>query len=106
MNDKSVEAFIGLTEKALSEKDFDRFAGYLAERDSLVAAMIYQKPQIDEVSLKYALLVESKILERLESERAEVLKAMDDLSKSRKATKAYSPRFPLPPMPVFFDKKE
>jgi len=105
-SDRTVEYFIDLTEAALSEKDFDCFVGRLTARETVIRAMISGQSQHDEVDLKHALLVESELIERLEYERSEVLKVMTELSKTRKATNAYSPRSPLPAMPVFFDRNE
>jgi hypothetical protein len=48
---------------------------------------------------------ETKILKRLKNECTKLLNEMEELSKNRKAIKTYSPKFPFPPMPVFFDKK-
>lgn len=104
MRTDALERYIGLTEKALAEKDPEKFIEILKEREGLTATLINDRARLDEVDAKYSLLLETKVLERLEGERIELLKEMEKLGKSRRASGAYSPRFPLPSMPVFLDK--
>ena len=67
--------------------------------------MMKENDLIDVDEAQNYLLQETDIIERLEEERKKLLKEMDALSQSKKAVKKYSPKFPFPPMPVFFNKK-
>jgi hypothetical protein len=99
-----VEQIIDLSTKALSEKDRGKFADCLKERAVLIATVTGDGVKAGEGLLKAWLEVEEEILSRLEEERRNVLKKMDDLSKRKTASHQYSPKFPFPPMPAFLDK--
>ena len=71
---------------------------------SFGAYMMNRSAEMDEDALRVWLDKEKEILARLKEERKRVLEAMDRLSKRRVALRQYSPKFPFPPMPVFFDK--
>ncbi len=101
---KIVERIIDLSTKALSERDRGKFADCLKERAALIATVTGNGVKAGEGLLKAWLEVEEELLNRLEEERRNVLKKMDDLSKRRTATHHYSPRFPFPPTPAFLDK--
>ena len=99
-----VESILELSSKALSEKGRERFIAYLKERGDLLAQIVGKDVEMDEDVLRVWLDKEKEILARLKEERKRVLEAMDRLSKRRVALRQYSPKFPFPPMPVFFDK--
>ena len=99
-----IEKIIGLSTKALSEKDSEKFTSCLKERAALIVDLTGGRMEVGEEVLKSWLEVEQGILGRLEEERRNVLKKMDDLSKRRTATHQYLPKFPFPPMPAFLDK--
>jgi len=99
-----VEAILDLSSKALSEKVRERFISCLKERGDLLAQIVGKDVEVDEGALRVWLDKEKEILTRLEEERKRVLDAMDGLSRRRVALRQYSPKFPFPPMPVFFDK--
>src|SRR5208337_1945784 len=101
---KTVEAILDLSSKALSEKGREQFISYLKERGDLLAEIVGKDVELDEDVLRVWLDKEKAILTRLEEEKKRVLQAMDGLSRRRVALRQYSPRFPFPPMPVFFDK--
>jgi hypothetical protein len=100
-----VERIIDLSNEALLEKDREKFSYCLKKRSELISLVSGEPIEVGEILLKTWLEVEQKILNRLEEERRNVLREMDALSKRRMATRHYSPRYPLPPMPVFLDKR-
>ncbi len=99
-----VERILDLSSRALSEKDRERFISCLKERSSLLAQVAGKGIEAEEAVLKAWLEKEQEVLTRLEEERKHVLKEMDSLSRRRVAVRQYSPKFPFPPMPAFFDK--
>ncbi|HPH42502.1 MAG TPA: hypothetical protein PLX88_07005 [Syntrophorhabdaceae bacterium] len=105
MDASYIEDYIELTRKALDEHDPDKFIDLLMQRKVFLECMMKENDLIDVDEAQNYLLQETDIIERLEEERKKLLKEMDALSQSKKAVKKYSPRFPFPPMPVFFNKK-
>ena len=99
-----VERILDLSSRALSEKDRERFISYLKERSNLLAQIADKGVEVEEAVLRAWLEKEQEVLARLEEERKGVLKEMDGLSRRRAAVRQYSPKFPFPPMPAFFDK--
>ena len=99
-----VEKILDLSSRALSEKDRGRFISYLKERSSLLTQVAGKGVEVEEAVLKAWLEKEQEVLTRLEEERKHVLQEMDSLSRRRAAVRQYSPKFPFPPMPAFFDK--
>jgi predicted nuclease with TOPRIM domain len=99
-----VERIIDLSSKALSEKDRGKFTDYLKERSALMAQLTDDGVEAGEGALKAWLGIEQEIMTRLEEERRHVLEEMENLSRRRTAVHHYSPKFPFPPIPVFFDK--
>lgn len=97
--------FRELTEKALSEEDTDRFIGYLISREPVIDDLkkegLFQ--EVEEV--KEDLDKETRIHEKLEDEFKKLMSEMEELSRNKKAAKTYSPQFPFPAMPFFFEKK-
>jgi hypothetical protein len=96
--------FANLTDHAVSERDIDKFIECLLEREPYAMDLINHRIELTEDEIKDFLSKEAKVLERLEGERTKLLKEMEKLTRSRKASKAYSPKFPFPSMPVFLDK--
>jgi hypothetical protein len=105
MNDWEKKEFILLTEKALDEEDPDRFIEYLMKRDAHTGALLKDNPSLFGNEAPRCLSREQQILERLEEERKKIIVEMDRLSNSKKAVRTYSTKFPLPPMPLFLNKK-
>ena len=99
-----VERILDLSSKALSEKDRGRFISYLKERGDLLAQIVGKDVDLEVETLKAWLEREQGIFARLQNERKGALREMEGLSRRRVALRQYSPRFPFPPMPVFFDK--
>ena len=98
-----VERILDLSSRALSEKDRSG-SSPLKERSNLLAQIADKGVEVDEAVLRAWLEKEQEVLARLEEERKGVLKEMDGLSRRRAAVRQYSPKFPFPPMPAFFDK--
>jgi hypothetical protein len=99
------EDFILLTEKALDEADQDRFVEFLMKRESCIGHLLEKDPWVLEGKIEKCLFYETLILRRLEVERKKVIEKMDKLSKSVKAIRIYTPKFPLPPVSVLFGKE-
>ena len=99
-----IEKILDLSVKALSEKDREQFISHLEERGILLSQIVGKDVEVDEEILKVWLEREQEVLGRLEEERKRVLADMDGLSRRRTAVRQYSPKFPFPPMPAFFDK--
>ncbi|MBA4416594.1 MAG: hypothetical protein C0392_01595 [Syntrophus sp. (in: bacteria)] len=99
-------SFMKLTDRAMPGKDIDKFIEYLLEREPYAMDLINHRIELTDDEIKDFLSKEKKILERLKQERTKLLQEMERLAKNRKASKAYSPKFPFPPMPVFLDKSE
>jgi hypothetical protein len=98
--------FVSLTDAAMPEEDLDKFIECLLEREPYAMDLINHRVELKEDEIEDFLLKEERILERLKQERTKLLKEMEKLAKNRKASRAYSPQFPFPPMPVFLDKSE
>ncbi len=99
-----IEQVVELSTKALAEEDGDKFIEDLLKRDVLLVELIDREVEADRDLLKNWLEKELDILARLEKERTQLLKEMDNLSQKKRAMRHYCPRFPFPSMPAFFDK--
>lgn len=99
------DTFRELTKRALSEEDRDKFIDNLMERESVLEDLKKNNIPFKVEEAKEDLLRETKIAERLEDEYRKLMREMEEFSRSKKAMKKYSPQFPFPSMPVFFDKK-
>lgn len=105
MDSHHIEVYSDLTERALKEDGLDEFINLLLQRMVILENMMENNVNIDSEEASNYLLKELNILKKLEAERKKLLVEMEELSKNKKAIKKYSPKFPFPPMPVFFDKK-
>jgi hypothetical protein len=104
MDDSAFNRFLTLTDEALAEKDLDRFIELLLERDRVAAALVSGEPPLTEEGAVVLLEKESFVSCKLETQRQELLKEMEQLVSSMKAVRKYTPRFPFPFMPAFFDR--
>jgi len=104
ISEERVEGFFRFAKEALAAEDVESFFNILMERN-VVSGTPEQFSLIlsPEIVLKM-LAVEEEILERLENERRRIIADMDSLSRRMNMVKAYSPRFPFPAMPAFFDQ--
>ena len=100
--EKRTSNLLGLGKRALEEESFDRMLVLLQARQELAESLFERPPEV-RVNLQECLETEIAILRRLESERRKLLVEMERLAAKRKAMQRYSPRFPIPSMPVFFD---
>jgi hypothetical protein len=105
MKPEAFEKIICLTEAALAEKDVDRLIGLLNERWQGLHLIGDGKTRLEADELNAWLDKEKALLARLMEEKKKVLIEMDTLAKSRRAVQGYRPKFPIPPLPVFFDIK-
>jgi len=99
------EHFVELTESAVAEEDADRLIRVLKGRNQITTELMKSGQNFDEKAVAKCIALETEILKRLEKERKQLLKNMEDLSRNRAATKVYTSKFPFPPTPAFFDKK-
>jgi hypothetical protein len=97
--------FIDLTLNALDEADADTFIEILMTREKERMQVMQEDMHLDEEVMKSCIEKETRLMERLEKERSRLFKEMGNLSQSRRAARRYSPKYPFPPMPVFFDKE-
>ena len=97
--------YVALTDNAIPEEDIDKLIERLLEREPYAMDLINHRVELKEDEIEVFLSKEESILEKLKQERTKLLKEMVELAESRRASRAYSPSFPFPPMPVFFDKK-
>jgi hypothetical protein len=93
-----------LSKKALEEETVEGFIECLAERTVVLSILLSGDIKGDIEIAALWLKRESEILRRLEKERQEVFRQMEELSRSAKALRGYTPRYPLPMNPVFFDQ--
>ncbi|MCX5806294.1 MAG: hypothetical protein NT010_09560 [Proteobacteria bacterium] len=105
MDTSYIENFEKLTKKALKEEDIDKFIDLLMQRDAYSEYIMDHNIAIIAEEAQNYLLQEEKVIQRLEDERKKLLTDMDELSKSKAVMRTYSPKFPFPPLPVFFEKK-
>jgi hypothetical protein len=105
MDSSYLEAFEELTKKALNEDDIDKFIDLLMQRDVYSSYIMDNNIAISTEEARNHLLQEDRVIKRLEDQRKKLLTEMDELSKNKAAIRTYSPKFPFPPLPVFFEKK-
>ena len=106
ISDNNKQIFSDLTQKALSEEKGEAFIECLTAREPYLAEMINTRTALETEEAHELLNKEKMIFQRLQEERTRVLKAMEQLSKERKATRAYGSGFPLPTISIYFDKTE
>ncbi|MCX5810544.1 MAG: hypothetical protein NTX36_14460 [Proteobacteria bacterium] len=97
-----MQNFIDLTLNALDEADADSFIEILMTREKERIQVMQGDIHLDEGAIKSCIEKETLLMERLEKERGRLFKEMDNLSQSKRAARRYSPKYPFPPMPVFF----
>ena len=103
MEKSKKDSFADLSRSAAEAKESDRFIALLLERSGLINDVIDAEATFSEKEVSEWLEREKVMLARLEQEKKEVIRKMDNLSASRKAVRHYSSKFPIPSMPVFFD---
>jgi hypothetical protein len=102
--DKNIMEFFQLTRNALDLDNDEAFFSVLRERNVLFCLSEQLSFSLTSEYVAKMIFVERKILERLKSERKKIIKDIDNLSRQINIVKAYSARFPIPSMPVFFDQ--
>jgi len=102
--EKTIERVLSLSSQALAEEKRDGFIHCLQERAPLLERLIGAPLEVGASVVKTWLEMESAISARIEKERRQTLREMETLSARRRAMSRYSPQFPFPPMPVFFDR--
>jgi hypothetical protein len=105
MDSNYIETFEKLTKKALKETDIEKFIDLLMQRDAYSEYIVNHNVAISTEEAEKFLVQEDRVIQRLEDERKKLLIDMDELSKSKTVMRTYSPKFPFPPLPVFFEKK-
>jgi hypothetical protein len=105
MDSSYIETFAELTNKALNEDDTDKLIDLLMQRDAYSTYIINHNVAMRTEDARNYLLQEDRVVQKLENERKKLLIEMDELSKSKAVIRTYSPKFPFPPLPIFFEKK-
>ena len=105
MNWEHMDNFIDLTGNALDEFDTEKFIEILMMREKEKMHVMQEDIHLDEEVINDCVEKETRLMERLEHERSKLFKEIDDLSQSKRAARRYSPKYPFPPLPVFFEKK-
>ena len=102
--EKLIERVLSLSSQALAEEKRDKFIRHLQERAPLLERLAGAPMEAEEGFVRTWLQMESAISARIEREKRRLLIEMENLSARKKAMGRYSPKFPFPPMPVFFDR--
>jgi hypothetical protein len=102
--EKLIERVLSLSSQALAEEKRDKFIRHLQERAPLLERLAGAPMEAEEGFVRTWLQMESAISARIEREKRRLLMEMENLSARKKAMGRYSPKFPFPPMPVFFDR--
>jgi len=98
--------FEGLTVAALEQDDGAAFIGRLLEREKVSGRLAGSSGILDGDLAERFYLNEVRVIERLEGERTRLMAEIDIYSQNQRAVRSYSPKFPLPPTPSFFNKKD
>jgi hypothetical protein len=98
-----MNSFVELTDKALPEEDVDKFIEYLSERERYRGSLMDSLLHFTKEEAQTLLARETRVLEKLQEERAKLLKEMESINRDRKASAAYTSR-PARPAPVFLNK--
>jgi hypothetical protein len=102
--EKLLEKFLELSDKALAERDVEKIIELLSEREPYAADLINHRIKVDLDFAKESVAREMQIHRKLKEERLKVLRKMDELARGRSASRNYVSKFAIPPMPMFFDK--
>lgn len=100
-----IDEYKSLTLKALEVDDDNTFIEVLLKRDGVIKKMVKGNIELNEEEIEYLKTLEERVYERLEKTMKETLENIDNLSEKKRAIKKYTPKFPFPPMPAFFEKK-
>jgi hypothetical protein len=99
-----MEDFFRLTREALHTDCSEDFFVILIKREALCSSFEQFRSSLSPENIAKMLFIEKKILERLESERRNVMSDIDRLTRQIKTVRIYSSKFPFPAMPAFFDQ--
>lgn len=102
---KWLDEYRALTLDALESTESDVFIEILFKRDALIEKITKEDMKLEHEEITYFVELEGKILDRLEVERRDILQDIADIGEKKRAIRRYTPKFPFPPMPAFFDKK-
>ena len=98
--------FEGMTLAALGEEDGSAFVKCLLMREKVRERLASSSTDLDADVAGRFYNNETRIIERLEAERSKLLVEIEQYSQSRRALRSYSPKYPLPPSPLFFSVKK
>ncbi|MCX7966248.1 MAG: hypothetical protein N2596_06455 [Syntrophorhabdaceae bacterium] len=104
-HERLIDDFKTLTFQALEETDMDSFIEILMKRDEVIKKIVKENIELDSNEIDFFYDLEKKVSERLEDARKTVVEDIDAIAEKKRAIRKYTPKFPFPPMPVFFDKK-
>ncbi|MCX8023086.1 MAG: hypothetical protein N2745_09980 [Syntrophorhabdaceae bacterium] len=105
--DELADQFKRLTHEALGKDDTDSFIEVLLQRNAIIERIMEENVEVvlkEEERLLF-IEMEDKILKRLEGLKEDVFEELTKISDKRRAIRTYSPKFPFPSMPAFFDKE-
>jgi len=97
--------FKTLTIAALEATNIDDFIKILIERDGLIKKIVRENIEVDTEEIVYLRDLEERVIERLETERKNIIEYIGEIGEKKRAIRKYTPKFPFPPMPTFFEKK-
>lgn len=100
-----IDEYKALTLSALDENDLDRFMEYLIKRDVIIKKIVKENIELNEDEIDYLYGLEKEVLKRLEEQRKTIIEDISAISEKKRAIRKYTPKFPFPPMPAFFEKK-
>lgn len=102
MTEDSVKLFLSLTEAAIKEENEEKFVEILKERDAVLTKLrLFEPTWIKEEHIES----EKRIIERLLAIKRKLLREMESLWKKKRSLTSYTPKFPYPPPPSFFDEE-
>lgn len=102
MTEDSVKLFLSLTEAAIKEENEEKFVEILKERDAVLTKLhLFEPTWIKEEHIES----EKRIIERLLAIKRKLLREMESLWKKKRSLTSYTPKFPYPPSPSFFNEE-
>ncbi len=105
-DEKDIIFFEGMTLAALEQEDGAAFVACLLRREKVCERLAASSAHLDADVAERFCGNEMRVIERLEEERSRLLREIDRYSQNRRALRSYDPKFPLPPVPVFFSVKK
>jgi hypothetical protein len=106
LKESLVTLFVGCTTCALQEEDADAAIKLLLKRKSLSDKLLAVRPDLEPKVAMICLANEELIMGRIEAERQNLFKNLDELSRTTVAARGYRSQFPFPPPMAAFISSE